>query len=147
MTRGVTIVACLLGALGGLVPPALAECARSDFESVVDAAAGSLRDMNAANKPKFQEKLRQLKEKRGWSQDQFLREGAPLVADDKIATFDQQSSALLEKIATGGEAGAAAAKPDCSVLESLRASMKTLVETQAAKWIYMTTRIDAELAK
>lgn len=103
--------------------------------------------MNAANKPRFQEKLRLLKEKRGWSQDQFLREATPLVADDKITAFDQQSSALLDKIASGGEAGAAAAKPDCSVLESLRASMITLVETQAAKWTYMTNRIDAELAK
>ena len=147
MVRGVFTAFCLMGLLGGAPLPAKADCTRSDFEAVVDAAAGSLRDMNAANKPKFQEKLRQLKNKRGWTQDQFLHEAAPLVADDKINTYDQQSTALLEKIASGGEAGAAAAKPDCAMLDTLRSSMKTLVETQAEKWTYMATKIDAELAK
>lgn len=147
MVRGVILYSCLGIMLGGLAAPASAACSRSDFEAVVDEAAGSLRDMNAANKPKFQEKLRLLKDKRGWTQEQFLHEAAPLVADDKINTFDLQSTALLEKIASGGETGAAAAKPDCAMLDTLRASMKTLVETQAEKWTYMTTKIDAELAR
>ena len=122
-------------------------CAKSDFEAVVDEAAGALRDLNTANKPKFQEKLRKLKDKRGWAHEVFLKEAAPFVADEKINAYDQQSNTLLEKIATGGEAGAAAATPDCAVLETLRASMKTLVETQTTKWIYMNTKLDAELGK
>ncbi len=122
-------------------------CAKSDFEAVVDEAAGALRDLNTANKPKFQEKLRKLKDKRGWAHEVFLKEAAPFVADEKINAYDQQSNTLLEKIATGGEAGAAAATPDCAVLETLRASMKTLVETQTTKWTYMNTKLDAELGK
>lgn len=122
-------------------------CARSDFEAVVDEAAGSLRDLNAANKAKFQEKLRKLKDKRGWPHEQFLREAAPFVTDDKISDYDQQSNALLDKIASGGEAGAAAATPDCAVLDALRASMKTLVDTQTTKWSYMNAKLDAELGK
>ena len=78
-------------------------CAKADFEAVVDEAAGSLRDLNTANKPKFQDKLRQLKDKRHWAHEQFIKEAAPFVADDKITTYDQQSNALLEKIASGGE--------------------------------------------
>jgi hypothetical protein len=124
-----------------------AACARADFETVVDMAAGALRDMNGANKPKFQAKLRELKDKRGWSHEQFLKEAAPFVADDKITAYDAQSNALLEIIATGGEAGAAAATPDCAVLASLRASMKALVDAQTAKWGYMAGKIEAELAK
>src|ERR1700730_8105308 len=46
------------------------ECAKADFEAVVDDAAAALRDLNLKNKPNFQEKLRQLKDKRGWSHDQ-----------------------------------------------------------------------------
>ncbi len=120
---------------------------KADFEAVVDEAAGSLRDLNAANKPKFQEKLRTLKDKRKWAHEQFIKEAAPFVQDDKIMAYDQQSNALLEKIASGGEAGAAAASPDCAVLDTLRASMKTLVETQTAKWTYMNTKLDGELVK
>ena len=114
---------------------------------MVDEAAGSLRDLSAANKPKFQDRLRQLKDKRGWAHEQFLKEAAPFVQDDKITAFDQQSNALLEQIAAGGGAGATAAMPDCTVLESLRASMKTLVETQTAKWSYMNAKLDTELGK
>lgn len=145
--RGVITALTICIALGAAPVPVRADCTKADFESVVDEAAGSLRDLNTANKPKFQEKLRQLKDKRRWAHEQFIREAAPFVADDKIAAYDQQSNDLLEKIATGGEAGAAAARPDCAVLEALRASMKTLVETQTAKWNYMTSKIDAELAK
>jgi len=122
-------------------------CQRADFEAVVDEAAGVLRDLNAANKPKFQDKLRQLKAKRGWSQDQFLKEAAPLVVDDAIQGYDRKSSELLEKIATGGQVGASAASPDCTMLDGLRVSMASLVEAQTAKWGYMNARIDAELAK
>ncbi len=44
-----------------------AACKRADFEAVVDEAAAVLRDLNLKNKPAFQDKLRQLKDKRGWS--------------------------------------------------------------------------------
>ena len=43
--------------------------------------------------------------------------------------------------------GAASATPDCTVLDQLRVSMKTLIDTQSAKWSYMSSKIDAELAK
>jgi hypothetical protein len=72
---------------------------------------------------------------------------SPPSADETINTYDAQSSALLEKIATGGEQGAASPTPDCAVLDQLRASMKTLIDTQSAKWSYMSSKIDAELAK
>jgi hypothetical protein len=141
-----TAVICATAAWAGH-SPAQAACVRADFEAVVDQAASSLRDLSTANKPAFQDKLRRLKDKRGWAHEQFLREAAPFVADETINTYDAQSSALLEKIATGGEQGAASPTPDCAVLDQLRASMKTLIDTQSAKWSYMSSKIDAELAK
>ena len=122
-------------------------CAKADFEAVVDEAAGSLRDLNMQNKPAFQEKLRQLKDKRGWSHDEFLKEAAPFVRDDKIAVFDQQSEQLLNDISTLGQEGADAATPDCSLLIDLKSRMQTLVEAQTAKWTYMFEKLDAALAQ
>jgi hypothetical protein len=122
-------------------------CAKSDFEAVVDDAAGSLRDLNLQNKPAFQEKLRQLKDKRGWSHDAFLTEAAPFVRDDKIAVYDQDSERLLADISSLGQEGADAATPDCALLADLKARMRTLVDTQTAKWKYMFEKLDASLAQ
>lgn len=124
-----------------------AACQRADFEAVVDEAAAVLRDLNLKNKPTFQDKLRVLKDKRGWSHDQFMKEAAPFVLDEKIAEYDQTSTDLLAEISTLGQEGADAATPDCKLLEELRSRMKTLVESQTAKWTYMFGKLDAELAK
>jgi hypothetical protein len=124
-----------------------AVCAKADFEAVVDDAAGALRDLNMQNKPAFQEKLRQLKEKRSWSHDAFLKEAAPFVRDEKIAVYDQESERLLADISTLGQEGADAATPDCALLADLKARMKTLVDTQTEKWTYMSSKLDAALAQ
>ena len=122
-------------------------CAKADFEAVVDDAAGALRDLNLQNKPAFQEKLRQLKDKRGWSHDAFLKEAAPFVRDDKIAVYDQDSERLLTDISTLGQEGAEAPTPDCALLADLKTRMKTLVDTQTAKWSYMFEKLNAALAQ
>ena len=81
--RALTLLAMLLGAQPSL--QAQPACTKADFEAVVDDAAAALRELNATNKPIFQEKLRQLKEKRGWSHDKFMAEAAPFVQDERIA--------------------------------------------------------------
>lgn len=126
---------------------AAAACARGDFEAVVDAAAGALRDLNQANKPQFQGKLRTLKDKRGWSHADFLKKAAPFVSDDNIALYDQTSQALLGEIARLGQEGSEAQRPDCSQLDGLRQRMDKLVAAQKAKWSYMFTKIDKELSQ
>ncbi len=122
-------------------------CGKADFEAVVDDAAGALRDLNMQNKPAFQEKLRLLKDKRGWTHDAFLKEAAPFVRDDKIAVYDQDSERLLTDISTLGQEGADAPTPDCALLGDLKARMQTLVDTQTAKWTYMFQKLDAALAQ
>lgn len=122
-------------------------CGKADFEAVVEEAASTLRDLNAKNRPAFQEKLRLLKEKRGWSHDQFMREAAPFVRDEKIAVFEQHTEELLDAIASMGQEGASAKKPDCALMLELRARMTALVTTQTAKWGYMFNKIEMELAK
>jgi hypothetical protein len=122
-------------------------CTKAEFEAVVDDAAAALRDLNLKNKPAFQEKLRLLKDKRGWSHDQFLTEAAPYVRDDNIAVFDQKSERLLLDISSQGQEGADAKTPDCALLHDLRGRMNVLVETQTEKWAYMFEKLDAALAQ
>ncbi len=149
-TIGVISIGYLAAAFAGLAlaqSPAGPACSKSDFEAVVDEAAASLRDLNQKNKPDFQERLKSLKDKRGWTHDQFMSEGAPLVKDETIAGFEAKSSELLEQISTLGQDGAAAKTPDCGLLIELKARMKLLVEIQGQKWSYMFRKLDAALAK
>lgn len=140
VSRGlIPAAACFLLAAGA----ARAEtCQRADFEAVVDEASNTLLVLSQKNMPAFQTKLRDLKAKRGWSNEQLIKEGAAYVRDDKIAKFDEQSEQLLLKINTqGGD------NSDCKVLAGLKDAMRTLVDTQQAKWKYMFDKIDAELAR
>ncbi len=148
--------ALTIGGAEGIAQPAqppaadqapAASCARTDFEAVVEDAAGALRDLNQKNKPSFQERLRALKDKRGWSHDEFMKEAAPLVRDEKIAVYDKSTDDLLSAISLLGQEGASAKTPDCAILSELRARMKLLVDTQSAKWTYMFEKIDAELLR
>lgn len=142
----VMALAAVFAGVGGAFAQAPA-CQRSDFEAVVDEAAAQLRTLNQLNKPKFQDKLRELKEKRGWSHAQFMKDGLEFVRDEKITDYDQKTEVLLSQISSGGEAGANAKTPDCATLVDLRARMKELVETQQAKWVHMFEKIGRDLAK
>ncbi|MGQ0673001.1 MAG: hypothetical protein ACT4N2_09010 [Hyphomicrobium sp.] len=152
---GCWLACAALAVIVSFAAPALAQdgatapggCTKSEFETVVDEAAAALRDLNAKNKPAFQDKLRQLKDKRGWTQDQFLKEAAPFVKDDKIEVFDKTSNQLLGKISSMGQEGSAAKTPDCAMLSELHAHMDVLVSTQTSKWTYMFGKLDAELGK
>ncbi|MEL7049941.1 MAG: hypothetical protein AAFO75_13480, partial [Pseudomonadota bacterium] len=118
-----------------------------DFEAVVDEAAGALRSLNSANKPKFQAKLRELKDKRAWSHEAFLKHAAPFVRDDKTSVYDQTSQELLMEIAELGQEGSEAAEPDCTLLVGLRERMDKLVSAQKEKWVYMFDKIDRALSE
>lgn len=142
------LVAVLFGSIWpGALAHAQTQCKKADFEAVVDEAAAALRDLNLEKKPAFQDKLRQLKDKRGWSHDEFLDKAAPFVRDEEIAVYDRKSEELLSTISTMGQEGAEARQPDCALLLELRARMKVLVETQTAKWDYMFSKLDMELWK
>jgi hypothetical protein len=127
--------------------PAPAACTKTDFETVVDQSAGALRDLNIQKRPRFQEKLRALRTKKNWTEDQFLKEAVPYVKDNAIDAFDRKTNELLNKIASMGDEGSASATPDCGLYQVLRGHMSDLVNTQNAKWLYMFQKIDAELGE
>jgi hypothetical protein len=141
----VALTAALLAATP--VCRAVEACSRADFEAVVGEAATALRELNLQNKPAFQAKLRQLKTKRGWSYDEFVAAAAPIVQDQKIAAYDEQSSAFLARIEQLGAEGTSSDSPDCRRLVEVRQSMTDLVAVQKAKWAYMFERVTTELAR
>src|SRR5262245_19066772 len=124
-------------AVSGPVPSVCAQetaaCAKAEFESAVDEAAGALRGLNNKNRPEFQNKLRQLKDKRHWDNDQFMKEAAPFVKDDQIQVYDDKSNELLASISSMGQEGASAKVPDCAVLTKLRDLMRELIDAQGSK--------------
>ena len=150
MRAHVSAVVMLLLALAGTGQAALSQgaaCAKAEFEAVVNAAGAALRDLAQQNTPVFQAKLRELKDKRSWSNDEFLKQAEPLVRDDTIAGYDRKSEELVARIAGGGSGSEADAAPDCALLTSLQADLKLLVETQQAKWTHMLAKVQQELAK
>ncbi len=128
-------------------PASAQTCTRADFEAVVGEAAAALRDLNQANKPGFQAKLRQLKAKRGWDHATFLAEAAPIVQDASIAAYDERSATFLARIEQLGAEGTSTDTPDCARLTEVRESMQSLVREQKAKWAYMFEKVNAELKK
>lgn len=122
-------------------------CTKAEFEAVVDEAAAALRDLNQKNRPLFQEKLRELKQKRGWSDDQFMKDAAPLVKDAKTDALDQASGTLLAKITAMGQEGAQAKTPDCALMSELHGYMQQLVTAQTDKWTYLFGKLADEMAK
>jgi hypothetical protein len=146
IVAGVSAAAMALACTDPRAAETPAACAKDDFETVVEEAAGSLRDLNSRNRPIFQEKLRLLRDKRHWSHDQFIESAKPFVKDDNTAVYDQKTDELLFAIASMGQQGASREAPDCTLMQELRSRMKMLVETQSAKWAYMFKKLDAELA-
>ena len=67
--------------------------------------------------------------------------------DERIAGYDQRSNDLLNKLNSMGEAGAAASTPDCKLLETCVATMKSLIDTQIEKWAYMFAKIERGLVE
>lgn len=138
------LIAAILAAFG-TAPAAKAEnCAREDFTKVVGEAADALKALNDDNARLFQAKLRELKAKRGWSHDQFMKEAAPLVRDERIAAFDEETNAILTSINSIG-GGGEAQTPDCKLLAELRSQMTQLVKITQAKWTYMFGKISMAL--
>jgi hypothetical protein len=123
-----------------------ATCARADFEAVVASAADALRTITQQNSPNFQAKLRALKDKRNWSHEQFLSDGARFVRDDKILSFDEKSGDLLARINDAG-GNASETQGNCAQLGELKANMAALVDLQTAKWAYMFSNIETELSR
>ena len=73
---------------------AAATCTAEDFAAAVDKSGAQLRAFNAEALPKLQDKLKQLKEKKGWDEEKALDS----VRDDRTTKLDAEAEDLIVKI-------------------------------------------------
>lgn len=148
--RGIVAVCALLAAVG-LSTDANAqtkECQRAEFEAVVDEAGRTLRQINGQQKPKFQMKLRALREKRGWSDKEFRQKATPFVQDEETTKYDERIRQRLFDITNlGTSESESATTADCKLLNELRSALGDLVEALEGKWSYLFAKIDKALAE
>lgn len=135
----IAVVAWLVGATG---PVAAQSCTNEEIARVVDAAGASLRAFNAENSPRLQAKLRQLRDKKGWSDAEFEERSIEILHDARVEELDRQANEILTRIDTLGAADDSG-KPDCTRLGDVQAASVELLATMRAKSAYIMARADA----
>ena len=116
-------------------------CTSEAYRKVVDDAGAALRRLHVESQPRIQAGFRQLKEKRGWSEDEHLEKAYELLADERSDALDAKAGELLAKLDRLAE-DAPTASPDCSRLTELEATAIELQATVRAKTQQLLAKLD-----
>lgn len=119
-------------------------CTKEDFAKAVDEAGAALRDYNSKAAPQLSDKLRQLRTRKGWKDDDYERMALDHLHDARIAGLDQKANELLAKVDELGTTEDTAGL-ECGKLAELKASSLELLAVMKAKSKYLIGKIDAEL--
>jgi len=141
------VAAVVLLLAGGLnsIPAAADACPASDFSREVDAAGEALRHFNTSMAPELQQRLRQLKAAKGWSDTDAEALAQDYLFDARIAGLDRKANDLLTKLDDLGSAGEQGSA-DCAKLNELKATGVELLAVMKAKSTYTLAKIDDEIA-
>jgi hypothetical protein len=120
-----------------------ATCTADDFAEAVDKSGSQLRAFNAEALPKLRDKLKELKDAKGWGDD-YEEKGLDSVRDTRAEKFDAGAEELITKIDTLGRPPTDK-QPDCAQLAELQAAGLELLALMKAKSAYTISRIDAEI--
>jgi hypothetical protein len=131
--------------LGAFSGGAAAMCSKEDFGKAVDQAGAALRKLNADNAPRLRAKMRELKDRKGWSDADFEEKAVAAVQDERIETYNAQANDLLAKLDALGSIDPAN-DADCSKLQELGAAGLELQATIKAKAAYTLSKLDQMLA-
>ena len=109
----------------------------SDFAAAVDKSGAQLRAFNAEALPKLQDKLKQLKDKKGWDEEKAL---------DACATTARPSSTRKPRTSSSRSTCSAArprrASPDCASSPSSKPPGIELLAVMKAKSTYTLAKLD-----
>lgn len=146
-----TIRFALLAALSGLglsiSSAALgAPCTDDDFAAAIDSSGAALRSFNAGALPTLKDKLRQLKDKKGWADAGYEEKVLQSVRDKRTDEYDAKAKDLIVKIDTLGSPPSEQI-PDCSKLAELNAAGLELLAVMKAKSAYTLAKLDAAIAE
>src|SRR5262245_39186658 len=131
----------MLVSLGGMSGAAAALCSKEDFGRAVDQAGAALRKLNADNAPRLRAKMRELKDRKGWSDADFEEKAMAAVQDERIEAYNAQANDLLAKLDALGSLEPAN-EADCSKLQELGAAGLELQATIKAKAAYTLSKLD-----
>src|SRR5215470_471424 len=139
-----SIPGALLAAFVAAAPGSVmaATCTADDFAAAVDKSGAQLRSFNAEAMPKLRDKLKELKDAKGWGDDYEVK-GLDSVRDARSEKFDADAEELITKIDMLGRPPADK-PPDCAKLTELQASGKELLALMKAKSNYLISKLDAE---
>lgn len=135
----------LLAALLAPLRSAHADCKPEDFAAAVDRSGAQLRTFNAEALPKLQDKLKQLKEKKGWADSDYEEKSLAAVRDDHTAKLDAEAEDLIIKIDQLGRPSESGPL-DCTKLTELEAAGHELLAVMKAKSSYTLGKLDAAIA-
>lgn len=144
MSRSLRILA-LAAALAASLPAAAwsQTCTRAQLAEAVDKTGASLRKVTTETAPQLQAKMRQLKERKGWSDADYEEQSVALISDKRLSELDQQASDLVAKIDTLGTP-----KGDdvnCATIAELEAAGAELIATVRTKASYAMAKLDQAL--
>ncbi len=122
-----------------------ATCTADDFAAAVDKSGSQLRTFNAEALPKLRDKLRELKDAKGWDGADYEEKGLDSVRDARAEKFDADAEELITKIDMLGRPPTDK-QPDCAKLSELQAAGLELLALMKAKSAYTISKIDAEIA-
>jgi hypothetical protein len=128
-----------------LEPARAAICTPEDFAAAVDRSGAALRAFNAETLPKLKDKLRELKDKRGWEDSGYEEKALSKIRDARTAQFDADAENLILKIDTLGRTPEEGPL-DCANLTELDAAGLELLAVMKAKSNYTFSKLDAEIA-
>jgi len=143
-----TIWPCLLAlwlGLGTLGPAQSGNCTAEDFAAAVDRSGAALRAFNAEALPKLKDKLKELKDKRGWGDAGYEEKALASIRDKRTAKFDDDAENLILKIDTLGRPPAEGPL-DCAELTELEAASLELLAVMKTKSEYTLSKLDAAIA-
>jgi len=123
-----------------------ATCTADDFAAAIDASGAALRSFNAEALPTLKDKLRELKEKKGWANADYEDKALQSVRDKRTAEYDAKAEDLIVKIDKLGRPPSEQS-PDCSKLAELTAAGLELLAIMKAKSAYTLGKLDAAIAE
>ncbi|MFZ0849283.1 MAG: hypothetical protein WAO08_08780, partial [Hyphomicrobiaceae bacterium] len=135
----------LLVSLGAVPGAQAASCSKDDFGRAVDQAGAALRKLNADNAPRLRAKMRELKDRKAWSDADFEDKAMTAVQDERIEAYNAQANDLLAKLDALGSIEPAS-EADCGKIEELSAASLELQATIKAKAAYTLSKLDQMLA-
>jgi len=145
MRRSISFVILAAAIFASVQQPAhAADCKAEDFAVAVDKSGAQLRAFNADALPKLQEKLKQLKDRKHWTDADYEEKAMASVRDERTAKLDADAEDLIVKIDQLGrppESGPI----DCTKLTELEAAGIELLAVMKAKSTYTLSKLDATI--